>query len=79
MKPTPPATSQDFKNSHWVFTGNVHVRAESQGDLRADRATVEIVNGALASAFVSGSPAQFQQTRAHGGPAGQRPRRHHRL
>ncbi len=52
------------KNSHWVFTGNVHVRAESQGDLHADRATVEIIDGVLASAFVTGSPAQFQQTRA---------------
>jgi lipopolysaccharide transport protein LptA len=58
------ATSQDFKTSHWVFSGSVHVRAESQGDLHADRATVEIANGALASASVSGSPAQFQQTRA---------------
>jgi lipopolysaccharide transport protein LptA len=54
----------DSKKSHWVFTGNVHVRAEREGDLRADRATVEIVNGALASAHVSGSPAQFEQTHA---------------
>jgi len=59
------ATTADEKsrNSHWVFTGNVHIRAESQGDLHADRATVEIINGALASALVTGSPAQFQQTR----------------
>ena len=50
-----------------MFTGNVHVRAETQGDLRADRATVEITNGALASADVSGSPAQFEQTRVTAG------------
>ena len=60
-------TSEDSRNQHWVFTGNVHVRAETQGDLRADRATVEITNGALASADVSGSPAQFEQTRATAG------------
>lgn len=53
-----------------MFTGNVHVRAESQGDLRADHATVEITSGQLASAFVSGSPAQFEQTRSkQGSPA----------
>jgi len=56
--------SEKSRNSHWVFTGNVHVRAESQGDLHADRATVEIINGVLVSAFVTGSPAQFQQTRS---------------
>ena len=60
-------TSEDSRNQHWVFTGNVHVRAETQGDLRADRATVEITNGALASADVSGSPAQFEQTRVTAG------------
>lgn len=57
----------ESRNSHWVFTDHVHVRAESQGDLHADRATVEIANGALASADVSGSPAQFEQTRAMSG------------
>jgi lipopolysaccharide transport protein LptA len=60
-------SAKDFKNSHWVFTGNVHVRAESQGDMLADRATVEIINSALASAHVSGSPAQFEQTHAKNG------------
>lgn len=60
-------TGQDYKTSHWVFAGAVHVRAESQGDLRADRATVEIANGELASALVTGSPAQFAQTRATAG------------
>jgi lipopolysaccharide transport protein LptA len=58
------STSQDSKNSHWVFAGKVHVRAESQGDLYSDHATLEIINGELASALVTGSPAQFQQTRS---------------
>jgi lipopolysaccharide transport protein LptA len=61
------ATNIEAKNSHWVFTGNVHVRAEREGDLRADRATVEIINSALASAHVTGSPAQFEQTHAKNG------------
>jgi lipopolysaccharide export system protein LptA len=61
------ATSLEAKNSHWVFTGNVHVRAEREGDLRADRATVEIINSALASAHATGSPAQFEQTQAKNG------------
>jgi lipopolysaccharide transport protein LptA len=59
--------SQDFKNSHWVFGGKVHVRSESQGDLRADHATVEITMGELASAVVTGSPALFEQTRPTAG------------
>jgi lipopolysaccharide transport protein LptA len=56
------ATSQDAKSSRWVFTGKVHVRAESQGDLHADRGVVEIANGVLASALVTGAPATFEQT-----------------
>jgi lipopolysaccharide transport protein LptA len=59
--------AKDSKNSHWVFTGNVHVRAEREGDLRADRATVEIINSALASAHATGSPTQFEQTHAKNG------------
>jgi lipopolysaccharide transport protein LptA len=47
-----------------VFIGKVHVRSESQGDLQGDRATVEIVQGELASAVLTGSPAQFEQTRS---------------
>ncbi|HTV77910.1 MAG TPA: LptA/OstA family protein [Steroidobacteraceae bacterium] len=58
------ATSKDSRSSHWVFSGKVHVRAEGQGELHADHATVEILNGQLASALVTGSPAQFQQTRS---------------
>jgi lipopolysaccharide export system protein LptA len=58
------STSKDSRSSHWVFTGKVHVRAESQGDLHSDHATLEIINGELASALVTGSPAQFEQTRS---------------
>ncbi|HTY94664.1 MAG TPA: LptA/OstA family protein [Steroidobacteraceae bacterium] len=58
------ATGLDFNNSKWVFTGKVHVRTESQGDLYADRASVEFSNNVLARALVSGSPAQFEQAQA---------------
>ncbi len=61
------STSADSKSSHWVFTGKVHVRAESQGDLHSDHATLEISNGELASAVVTGAPAQFEQTRSTNG------------
>jgi len=57
----------EFKTSHWVFGGKVHVRSESQGDLHADHATVEIAMGELRSAVVSGSPALFEQTRPMAG------------
>jgi lipopolysaccharide transport protein LptA len=59
--------SQDFKDSHWVFDGKVHVRSESQGDLRADHAIVEIRTGELTSAVVKGAPALFEQTRPTAG------------
>lgn len=59
--------TQDYKDSHWVFGGKVHLRSESQGDLRADHATVEIAAGELASALVTGSPALFEQTRPTAG------------
>jgi lipopolysaccharide transport protein LptA len=59
--------NHEFKDSHWVFGGKVHVRSESQGDLRADHGTVEIKTGQLNSAVVTGAPALFEQTRATDG------------
>src|SRR5258708_5874372 len=29
------------RDSHWVFTGNVHIRAEQHGSLRSDRAIID--------------------------------------
>jgi lipopolysaccharide export system protein LptA len=47
-------------NSRWVFTG--HIRADmSDGQLRADTATVQIVNGRIVSINAQGSPALFQR------------------
>ncbi len=56
------ATGLDFNNSKWVFTGKVHVRTQSQGELHSDRASVQFSNNLLARAIVTGSPAQFAQT-----------------
>ena len=61
------ATGIDFNNSKWVFTGKVHIQAESQGELHSDRASVEFSNNVLARAIVTGSPAQFEQTRSTAG------------
>ncbi|HEY7928657.1 MAG TPA: LptA/OstA family protein [Steroidobacteraceae bacterium] len=47
-------------NSRWVFTG--HIRADmSDGQLRADMATVQIVDGRIVSIAAQGSPALFQR------------------
>lgn len=47
-------------NSRWVFTG--HIRADmSGGQLRADSATVQIVDGRIVSIDAQGSPALFQR------------------
>ncbi|HWG76898.1 MAG TPA: LptA/OstA family protein [Steroidobacteraceae bacterium] len=47
-------------NSRWVFTG--HIRADmSGGELRADTATVRIVDGRIVSIDAQGSPALFQR------------------
>jgi lipopolysaccharide transport protein LptA len=64
---TAQATGLDFNNSKWVFTGKVHVRTESQGDLHADRASVEFSNNELARAVVTGTPAQFEQAQSAAG------------
>lgn len=57
----------EVQNSRWVFTG--HIRADmSDGQLRADTATVQIVDGRIVSIDTQGSPALFQRP-ASGGTA----------
>jgi lipopolysaccharide transport protein LptA len=58
------ATGLDFNNTKWIFTGKVHIRAESQGDLHSDKANVDFTNNVLTRANVTGSPAQFEQTQS---------------
>lgn len=61
------ASGMDVRNSHWVLTGDVHVRSENQGELQSDRATLEFSNSLLVHAVVTGQPAQFQQTQSASG------------
>jgi lipopolysaccharide export system protein LptA len=63
----------DIGNSEWVLTG--HVRADmSEGQLRADTATIHIVDRQIASITAQGMPALFQRpaqnTAASGTTAG---------
>jgi lipopolysaccharide transport protein LptA len=54
----------NFQNSHWTFTGNVHIEAPPRGSLTSDDATVEFRDNRIAGATVNGNPAEFQQQRA---------------
>jgi lipopolysaccharide transport protein LptA len=58
------ATGLDFNNTKWVFTGKVHIRSESQGDLHSDKANVDFSNNVLSRAIATGSPAEFEQTQS---------------
>ncbi|HEY8540381.1 MAG TPA: lipopolysaccharide transport periplasmic protein LptA [Steroidobacteraceae bacterium] len=49
------------EDSRWTFQGNVHVHT-NEADLRADTATAHIMDGAIANAVVTGSPAVFERT-----------------
>lgn len=50
-------------SSRWTFQRNVHVQT-SDADLRAEKAIAQVVNGAIANATVTGSPAAFEQRNA---------------
>jgi lipopolysaccharide transport protein LptA len=57
------ATGLDFKDSRWVFTGDVRIKAEQRGSMRSDRAEVEFHNNRIARATIKGDPAEFEQRR----------------
>lgn len=57
------ATGLTFANSRWNFEGNVRIDAEHRGNLRSDHAVVEFKDNHIASATVTGKPAQFEQKR----------------
>jgi len=64
------ASSLDFDNSTWTFTGAVKLRM-AQGDLAADTAVAKFVQQKLSIATFNGAPATFeQQVGAADGPAG---------
>jgi lipopolysaccharide transport protein LptA len=53
------ANGPDLSNSDWVLTGHVQV-SMPQGNLSADRATVQFVNKRIASMSAQGAPAEFE-------------------
>jgi lipopolysaccharide transport protein LptA len=53
------ANGPDLSNSDWVLTGHVQVFMP-QGNLTADRATVQFVNKRIASMSAQGAPAEFE-------------------
>jgi lipopolysaccharide export system protein LptA len=59
------ATGLDFKDSHWVFRGNVHITVPD-GALSSDEARISFAGNLIATAEITGSPAQFEQKRDKG-------------
>ena len=59
----------DSKNTRWVLTGHVQITIP-QGHLKADRATMQIVNGRISSMTAEGSPAEFDRGGDTPPPAG---------
>lgn len=56
------ATGLDFKESHWVFTGNVRITFPD-GSMQSDEARISFASNLIASAEVTGTPARFEQKR----------------
>lgn len=59
----------DAQDNHWVLTGHVQV-TNPQGQLQADRATVQVSRSQISSMSAQGSPALFQGTVAAAGSGG---------
>jgi lipopolysaccharide export system protein LptA len=56
------ATGLDFKDSRWVFHGNVKITTPDSS-LSSDEARIAFAANAVASAQISGTPAAFEQHR----------------
>lgn len=54
------ATGLDFKDSTWVFTGNVRIDRDG-GTLESDEARVQFRDNLLRVATINGKPARFEQ------------------
>jgi lipopolysaccharide transport protein LptA len=59
------ATGLDFKDSHWLFRGNVRITVPD-GFLVSDEARVAFAANAIATADATGNPAAFEQKRERG-------------
>jgi len=59
------ATGEDIASSAWVLTGHVRVFIP-EGELHADRATVQFANKRIDTMTAEGAPAEFQHTLENG-------------
>ncbi len=59
------ATGLDFKDSHWVFKGNVRITIPD-GALASNEAHIAFAANLIASALITGTPATFEQKRDNG-------------
>jgi lipopolysaccharide transport protein LptA len=59
------ATGLDLGSSQWLLTGNVQVFMP-QGELHADKATVQFANKRIESMTAEGAPAQFEHKLENG-------------
>ena len=57
------ASTLDFANSEWLFTGKVKIRM-STASIEADQATLQFSGYRLLSAVIRGQPAEFRQVEA---------------
>jgi lipopolysaccharide export system protein LptA len=57
------ASTLDFANSEWIFTGKVKIRM-STASIEADEATMQFSGYRLLSAVIRGQPAEFRQVEA---------------
>ena len=59
------ATGLDFKDSRWLFKGNVRITVPD-GSLASDEARIAFAANLIANAEIRGSPARFEQQREKG-------------
>jgi lipopolysaccharide transport protein LptA len=55
----------DFENGEWTVSGNVRIKAEG-GNLKSDKAVVQVRNTLISQATITGTPAEFEQLRKDG-------------
>lgn len=57
------ASGLEFKNSTWVFEGDVEVFVRPNGTIRSDRAVVQVRDSRVTEATITGKPAVFEEQR----------------
>lgn len=62
------ARGLDFRNSTWIFEGNVEILVRPRGTIRSERATVEVRDSRVTEATITGKPAVFEEQRTGSRP-----------